>query len=1287
MQKTYSMIFKIISGDLTVFNKTLISTKNHLNVLEKAFETVNVRAYNKNGSFYLQGLLVNSSQSVSTFTKLNNAFQAYNGNLSKSTQLQNAYILAVGKQNSSLGNYLAGLNGAKASMGGYIKSLISAKAATIGLQVASFALNAAISMGITLAISALVSAITKLVNKEKEFREEAIENAKTAKEETNNLSELLNKYNQLSEAVKTDESAKEDLMSTQTELLKKLELEGKTIDDLIAKYGSLSEAINQVSIDTLKDAQIDLIAGVGAAKKELLDVAKNNFWGTKNTINATGKDAVKAFKELEKAGIVSSGSYGSAGGSFSLIGDEKTVEGALENFKKLEEAINALRDSEAFTGEELSENSLFKAIYKRYSEMKVGVDSYMSAIGNLNENLSQQAMLTALQGSEIPKTEEAFETFKQELIDTAIASKEFIGNEEQITDAINAYLASVPEFAGYYSIPLENEFDKVDELLNQEDFPKTFASKLTNSEESLDKFQSSVKSAADAYATLLSGNYSSTELLDSIQAINQAVTDMGESIDWEDVDWKDLDSLDLFGNKLEEVSQKYAESILSGAGIDDSEFSQILTDIVSQMYKVEAEFTGMNAQFDRLQSSYQTLTGILESYNETGYVSLDNLQSLLTADENLIAMLEVENGQLVINQAAYENLVATQLLEFKAKLNDAAAAEIEALAKNKSEEATNNNAQASEDAVAKLDAETEAFNRNTSAAIANAMQKAEEAGVSEEEIQGVLNKYTEIWNAAMNNYSTDFPTFMNGAKSSASSAGEAAGKSAGEAFTDSLDKELTALDKKLEAGYIDFNDYIQARLNLIEDYYNQGKLSADEYYSYLEKHYDTRLSYMDKAVNAVTRRIDKEIDALKQQKENVEDIYKVQIESLEEEKNLLEEANKERQRQKDLQKSLYDLERARNQRTRLVYSEDKGMHYAADDQSIRDAQENVDNARYDIRIAEIDKSISKLEEARDKETNAIDEMISNLESYKDAWNDITSAYEEEQENLIAAQILGADWETDILNGRLDVLDAFKNQYIGIQQAMAAAAWESANEQIKAAKEAEKGSSGSTSNAPKSDSKKDKQKKDLPQLPTTSSGGGGGGGGSHSLGLSDHKLVYASLKAYSSGTNNAKKGLNLVGEGGTEAYFDNHGHVAIVTKPTLIPMEGGEVVKNERDTEKLLDPDNLAPVDTISVLTPIQSGSLMWDLQEKFNAYISKMGEDISSVMAPVDFIQKDMARTVNGISTTNNITNTGMQQVTIGDIHVTRPGVTSQEVARQVGVELNRQFSGFSLVALQESKK
>jgi len=62
--------------------------------------------------------------------------------------------------------------------------------------------------------------------------------------------------------------------------------------------------------------------------------------------------------------------------------------------------------------------------------------------------------------------------------------------------------------------------------------PISLFNHLASSQESLDKFQSSVKSASDAYATLLSGNYSSSELLSSIQTINQAVKDMDGLLNW-----------------------------------------------------------------------------------------------------------------------------------------------------------------------------------------------------------------------------------------------------------------------------------------------------------------------------------------------------------------------------------------------------------------------------------------------------------------------------------------------------------------------------------------------------------------------------------------------------------------------------------------------------------------------------------------------------------------------------------------------------------------------------------
>lgn len=86
--------------------------------------------------------------------------------------------------------------------------------------------------GITTIISVATTAISNNNQKIEEMRQKAKEAADEANTIGDEIAELANKYISLSEAVKTDASAKEDLMTTQTELLKKLGLEGEGIDDL-----------------------------------------------------------------------------------------------------------------------------------------------------------------------------------------------------------------------------------------------------------------------------------------------------------------------------------------------------------------------------------------------------------------------------------------------------------------------------------------------------------------------------------------------------------------------------------------------------------------------------------------------------------------------------------------------------------------------------------------------------------------------------------------------------------------------------------------------------------------------------------------------------------------------------------------------------------------------------------------------------------------------------------------------------------------------------------------------
>ena len=326
-------------------------------------------------------------------------------------------------------------------------------------------------MAISTAVGVISSAVSTANQKADEARQKAKDAADTASTLSNEISELTGKYLSLSEAIKTDSSSKEELMTVQDELIKKLGAEGENVDSLISKYGSLDEAIKNLTLQELGEKENDLLAGVKAAEDELKDIgAGYEHWYSitdRNLLSSGGDDAVKAYDVLNKAGIISDGSYGTGGGALVLTGDDSTIEGILENYQKLQEAMTTLRESDQFTEEELKNNPVFNQIYNRSQEMKEFVDGYNDAITDLNKNVAQQQTLIALKGTELPDTEEEFNAFRDNLIKTAQDSDEFIGSQEDIENAINSYLSTVPQFSSYYgdlSSAVENTTENIKQL-------------------------------------------------------------------------------------------------------------------------------------------------------------------------------------------------------------------------------------------------------------------------------------------------------------------------------------------------------------------------------------------------------------------------------------------------------------------------------------------------------------------------------------------------------------------------------------------------------------------------------------------------------------------------------------------------------------------------------------------------------------------------------------------------------------------------------------------------------
>lgn len=970
-------------------------------------------------------------------------------------------------------------------------------------------------------ISTAIGAVSSAVSSHNQKMEEMREQAKQAADEANTLgdevADLASKYIILSEAVKTDSSAKEDLMTTQTELLKKLGLEGKSIDSLIEKYGSLSNAIRQASIDSLKNSQLDLIAGVDATRDELLDVAKDNFWGSNNIISAAGDDAVKAFKELEKAGVIDSGSYGTGGGNLVLIGDE-TVDGALENYKRLEDALTALRDSEAFTAEELTNNTLYQSIYGRYSEMKEEVEAYNSSIDNLNENLAQQAMLTSLQGRSLPTTKEEFESFKNELIDAAIASEQFIGTEEDITNSILGYLASVPEFSNFYTQELETLATEAEKLTDKT--PVSFEEILKNYPElekmaTVGKLDENVLSSTDKYADLLEAVGLSA---DSASGDLKKVVDRIQEI--ADNNW--IDSMKSVSDDFESLGDTYNKLFneKKTLNIEDLDNVQnvfgdldVFDEWVAKATNAETSTKELQQAFDDMATEYLNKSEMFQ----TGLTGLEDFETL----KNSLAELGVVNADIV----AFETLISNTDALKEAGLNLVDATD-EEIAKFVEEIGIIENV---DQAIAILQFRKQsvsAENMDTSTEVTNLRTLAENAGYTGEVIQWLaeLEKiYQEVASGTltmeqMGNKLARADELQNLIKSASGkikyksevdfdgskatkSAGKA-GKEAGDAYVEEYEKALKKLGDLKDQGKISEYEYLQECRKLYEKYFkdiekyaeNFAKAQAD-YLEGMKSLYESVFSHLtsqiDNRIDAINDEKDATVDSLNAQKEAAETAYQAQIDgiqakidALEEEKkanqkiidglqdeiDAINDAAKARQREIDLQKAQYNLERMMNQRTNFIYKQGEDgvpgqMVYEADTTGIRDARNDVEDAKDQIRIGELEKQIDYYEKLNDSidetiegyesQIDAIEKMVDQSNAYYDSliaqtekyYDSLTKAlenqkskFEELQELFDKAKMeqvlkeLGIDEEA-LLNGSIEEFNKLRDGYLGVLKDM------------------------------------------------------------------------------------------------------------------------------------------------------------------------------------------------------------------------------------------------------------
>lgn len=384
----------------------------------------------------------------------------YNNQCRNSGLAQTDFLKAVGQSNSGLAKYLSGLNGAKGSLAGYVTSLVGAKAASIALQAVTMALNVAITMGISMAISGLISMISKWVNAEKEARDAALETGNAAKDSASNIIELYNAYSSANAAYESNTGSKESLEAATDSLLSALGIEESQIQKLKEEYGGLDEAINQVTMDSLKDKLSELTSGYEAAIDELKDKTKDGILKDFGTINFSKQNG--AYKEdayvkaLEKAGFKASDNFSYFGGYQGTtidIGDTSTLEGIMKAYEKLKDMRTALEEGigDDYSREELAQNDLYKSINGKIGDFEDEYKNVLDYVDKINDVAAQFQYMDIVKTDGIPQSKEQFDALKQSMVDAAKENQNFVGSQDQINDAITNTLSDIPELSQFFN--------------------------------------------------------------------------------------------------------------------------------------------------------------------------------------------------------------------------------------------------------------------------------------------------------------------------------------------------------------------------------------------------------------------------------------------------------------------------------------------------------------------------------------------------------------------------------------------------------------------------------------------------------------------------------------------------------------------------------------------------------------------------------------------------------------------------------------------------------------------
>lgn len=489
---------------------------------------------------------------------VSSAISKYNSLAADGADKQLALANAVAANNGGFGAYLAGLKGGSASLGGYISYLVKTKLATIGLQIATAALNAAITMGVSFAIQMLITSLSNLARQVENTREaaEGFSNSisnfnKNLKDNGDTLSTLNNRYKELSQGVgkfgqnlrltSDDYEEYKDIISQVSDIM----------PDLAVRYNEQGEKIGFVKnqIEDLTDAYHEW---------QRTQARKFIFEGDES--GNTFQDVIDNYNQQtvgnEFAGLKEKTSFGQA---FANGMKEVVTLGFSDTFETTFNAETKKKIYEEFRDFEGSRYDLYNKMMDFKSRASIDNKEFKELFGYLPDDINNM-------------TDEEFENWRNSLNGHISKYQSEIDYANQkIIEGMKMVATSSEEY--WAANVSENERGSISNFLSNmtNDMIKTLAGEDGNlSQGEINNFVTKLTKAfadsgdtLDAFDSLMAEEFNNMSYAESTEAIDEWISNLASSTGFDKSQLKEMFGVDK--DVMEPLSQ-----IVVDAGTNDS---------------------------------------------------------------------------------------------------------------------------------------------------------------------------------------------------------------------------------------------------------------------------------------------------------------------------------------------------------------------------------------------------------------------------------------------------------------------------------------------------------------------------------------------------------------------------------------------------------------------------------------------------------------------------------------------------------------------------------------------